>query len=176
VTAACAATQPAAKGAETDPTFLMTSAKGAWNDPQPFLTLQRRPRYVPPGPEDADNGTFDAKRRGAFPVAAAAEVAVPTGWGASAGQTVRVAVIGQGDLFNGAELSPAKERLLMQTTSWLLGREDYLPSDAHVWQYPRLSLTPDDWQHRAWILAMVLGLPVLSAYLGFVVLLFRRLR
>jgi hypothetical protein len=174
--AAYASTQPVSAGSEEDPTFLLTTAKGAWNDPQPFMTLERRPRYVPPQPNDPDNGTLDAKRRGAFPVGAAVEATVPEEWGAGKGQKVRVVVIGQGDLFCGPKLSPAKERLLMQTTSWLLERDDYLPRDENEWRYPRLGVKPGDWQHRAWILAMLLGLPLLSAYLGFVVLLYRRLR
>jgi hypothetical protein len=157
-----------------DPTFLLTAT--GWNEERPFVTADRRPRFVQPSPTDPDRNTLEAKRRGQFPAGSAVEVRVPPSWDGPKGQTVRLAVIGQGDLFTGPELSPAKERLLMQTTSWLLGRDEYLPSADHPWKYPRLGIGPDDWRHRAWLLATGWGLPVLFAYLGLVVLLYRRLR
>ena len=36
--------------------------------------------------------------------------------------------IGHGGVFNGGELSPAKEMLLLDTCNWLLGRDDELPT------------------------------------------------
>ncbi len=157
-----------------DPIFLMTAT--GWNENQPFATGERRPRYTAPKEDDPDRGTLDARRRGPFPVGAAAEVPLPNSWGGAKGQKVRVAVIGQGDVFVGPKLSPARERLFLETANWLLGRDDYLPSDEHVWRYPRLELTPEDWQYRRWRDLAVWGLPLLFAYVGFVVLLYRRLR
>jgi hypothetical protein len=157
-----------------DPTFLLTAT--GWNDNQPFVTAERRPRYTAPKPDDPNRGTLEAARRGPFPVGAAAQVPLPESWNAPRDQKVRVAVIGQGDLFVGPTLSPARERLFLETANWLLGRDDYLPSDEHPWRYPRLGLTPEDWQYRRWRDVAVWGLPVLFAFLGFVVLLYRRLR
>jgi hypothetical protein len=157
-----------------EPTFLL-SASG-WNERQPFPTPERRPRYTSPKPDDPDRGTLDEPRRAAFPVGAVADVEIPPNWGASATTRARVAVIGQGDVFTGPQLSPARERLFLQTANWLLGRDDYLPRGDQVWSYPRLAFTPDDWQHRRWLDAATWGLPVLFAYLGLVVLLYRRLR
>jgi hypothetical protein len=167
-------TSPAGKKPTFDPTFLLTAT--GWNEAQPFPTGENLLAYTPPDLKDRNRGTLDARRRGAFPVGAAVEAAVPSTWGGPKGQSARVAVIGQGDVFTGTQLSPARERLLMQTTNWLLGRNDYLPSAEHPWNYPRLPLTPDQWQYRRWLDATSWGLPVLFAYLGFVVLLYRRLR
>jgi hypothetical protein len=86
-----------------------------------------------------------------------------------------VAVIGQGEVFVGSELSPAKERLFLQTANWLLGRDDYLPRADHPWSYPRVPLPPESSEHRLWLWG-AFGLPLLFAYLGLVVLLIRRLR
>jgi hypothetical protein len=157
-----------------EPTFLLSPT--GWNEEQPFATAERRPRYTPPSPTDPNNGTIDARRRGQFPIAVAVEVPLPEDWGKDAkGKTVRVAAIGQGEAFVGP-LKPAQERLLLQTVNWLLGRDDYLPRADHTWSYPRLALVPDDAEHKLWLWGARLGLPVLFAYLGCVVLLFRRLR
>jgi hypothetical protein len=89
---------------------------------------------------------------------------------------VRVAVIGQGDVFVGSQLSPARERLFLQTADWLLGRDEALPRADHPWSYPRVALLPGSEEHNYWLWGTRLGLPVLFAYLGCVVLLWRRLR
>jgi hypothetical protein len=89
---------------------------------------------------------------------------------------VRVAVIGQGDVFVGSQLSPARERLFLQTANWLLGRDEALPRAAHPWSYPRVALLPGSEEHNYWLWGTRLGLPVLFAYFGCVVLLWRRLR
>jgi hypothetical protein len=158
-----------------DPVFLI-SAPG-WNEEQPFATGQRVPRFTPPSANDPNNGTIDMKRRGTFPVGVAVEVPLPESWGRQVrGKTVRVAAIGQGDAFMGARLSPARERMFLQTANWLLGRDDYLPRADHPWAFPRLDLEPGQAEHDYWIWGAWLGLPVLFAYLGIVVLLVRRLR
>jgi hypothetical protein len=160
-----------------DPTFLLTAT--GWNEDNPFPTRERRPRYTPPPPNDPAAGTFDARRRGPFPVGVAVQARVPSWWGKGSGKdakTVRVAVIGQGEVFVGPSLSPAKERLFLQTANWLLGRDDYLPRGDHVWSYPRIDMAPDSAERSWWLWGTRLGLPALFAYLGFVVLLLRRLR
>jgi hypothetical protein len=166
---------PGGKRPAFDPVLLLSPV--SWNEEQPFPSEQRRLRYTPPAPDDPNNGTPNARRRGQFPVGVAVEATLPASWGkAGAGKTVRVAAVGQGGLFVGGELPPPRERLLLQTVNWLLGRDDYLPRADEPWRYPRLALAPEDSEHRLWLWGTRLGLPVLFAYLGFVVLLFRRLR
>ncbi len=166
---------PAGRQVKEDPIFLLTAGDG-WNDAQPFVTRDRRPHYEPPKPDEKTNGTFDEKRRGAFPVGIAVEAPLPSGWSSEPNRAVRLAVIGQGDVFCGPELAPAKERLLLQTANWLLSRDDYLPRAEHPWSYPRVDLAPGSTEEQLWLWGTRLGLPVLFAYLGLVVLLVRRLR
>jgi hypothetical protein len=157
-----------------DPVFLVTPE--GWNDDAPYPVRGHRPHYKPPEKNDPDNGTPDEKRRGAFPVGIAVETPLPSSWSSGTAKNVRLAVIGQGDVLVGEELSPAKERLLLQTMNWLLGREDYLPRNDHPWSYPRVDLIPGSQEEQLWLWGARLGLPVLFAYLGLVVLLLRRLR
>jgi hypothetical protein len=87
---------------------------------------------------------------------------------------VRVAAIGNGAVFVGPEISPTKERLLLDTCNWLIGRDDSLTRNAEEWEYPRVVMSRREhelWKWTAWV-----GLPALFAYLGVVVLLVRRLR
>ncbi len=157
-----------------EPTFLLTAS--GWNDDQPFVVRGRRPHFEQPKPDDPDNGTLDVKRRGPFPVGVAIETPLPPSWSRSgSANTVRVAVIGQGEVFVGAELSPAHERLFLQTANWLLGRNDYLPRADHPWSYPRVPLPADSLEHDLWV-GGVWALPVLFGYLGLIVWLLRRLR
>ncbi len=171
-----------AKGTEpkVDPVFLLT-AEG-WNDDQPFVSRGRKPHYEPPRTDDPANGTLDERRRGRFPVGIAVETPLPAGWYNGPARAVRLAVIGQGDVFVGNELGPTKEerpfkeRLFLQTANWLLGRDDALPQGGHPWSYPRVDLAPGSLEEQMWLWGTRLGLPVLFAYLGLVVLLVRRLR
>lgn len=166
------ANQPGAFAAE-----FMTTSSASWNDDQPFPTRERTPRFEPPKPDDPMKGTRDEKRRGPFPIGVAFETTLPAGWYESKDDkpaTVRVAAIGHGGLFSGTELSPAKERLFLNTCNWLLGRDDLLPRADRPWQYPRVQMSPYEqslWHWGAW-----LGLPALFAYLGLVVLMVRRMR
>jgi hypothetical protein len=166
---------PGGKKPNHDPVFLLSPA--GWNEDQPFPTRERRPRFTPPAPDDPNAGTVDAKRRGQFPVGVAVESSIPASWDKGAkDKKVRVAAVGHAEVFVGADLSPPREKLLLQTANWLLGRSDYLPNADHPWSYPRLALTPEDPEHKLWLWGTEVGLPVLFAYLGVVVLLFRRLR
>ena len=54
---------------------------------------------------------------------------------------VRLAVIGSGNVFVDPVLSPARQKLLLDTCNWLLGRDDLLNTEAKEWRYPRLELT-----------------------------------
>jgi hypothetical protein len=165
-----------AKDLDFDPTFLRTSKK-SWNDDNPFPTRERTPHLEQTKPDDPAKGTPDEKRPGPFSVGVAVETPLPAEWyaGSSASpRPVRLAAIGHGHLFTGPELSPARERLLLDTCNWLLGRDDQLPRGDHPWSYPRVSLSERNWQLWNW--GMRLGLPILFAYLGVVVLMVRRVR
>jgi hypothetical protein len=160
-----------------EPVFLVT-AEG-WNDDRPFPSRDFKPHFERPKKDDPANGTPEGKRRGEFPVGVAVEAPVPAAWSSGTPATapaVRVAVIGQGDVFVGEELSPARERLFLQTANWLLGRGDYLPRADHPWKYPRVDMTPGSREEQLWLWGTRLGLPALFFYLGLVVLLVRRLR
>lgn len=89
----------------------------------------------------------------------------------------RVVVIGHGGLFSTPSLSPARERLLQHLCNWLLNRHERLPttvSDEKKWRYPRIEL--DDTAFRSWRWGTFVGLPLVFAYLGMVMLMIRRTR
>ncbi len=91
--------------------------------------------------------------------------------------TTRLVVFGHGGLFNGKELDPGRETLLLQSVHWSLKREDQMPHDAAAadrWRYPRVPLSPVE--YAGWRWGTFLGLPLLAAYLGLIVLMLRRLR
>jgi hypothetical protein len=169
-----AAPESSLRAPAVDPVFLVT-AEG-WNEEQPFAPGTTRLRYEAPKPGDLAIGTFAEKRKGQFPVGIATEVPLPADWASYPPKTVRLAVIGQGDVFVGSQLAPAKEQLFLQTANWLLRRDDSLPRADHPWSYPRVALMPGSLEEQLWQWGTRLGLPVLFAYLGLVVLLVRRLR
>ncbi len=177
----------AAKQLPVDPVFLMTSPQ-SWNEDQPFPTDGRVPQFEQPQ-RDQDKRKqlkpaatgLETRRRGPFPIGVAVETALPHEWYASQGDKparVRLAVIGQGGFFAGKDIPAAQEKLFVQTINWLLGRDDRLPRDERLWSYPRVNDTipPDSSTEYLWLWGARLGLPVLFLYLGFVVVLFRRLR
>jgi hypothetical protein len=187
LTALAQAQNTAAEQLTVDPVFLMTSAQ-SWNEDQPFPSDGRIPQFEQPQ-RDQDKrrqlkpaGGLEERRRGPFPIGVAVETALPRDWYGSAPPQhetrVRLAVIGQGGFFTGKELPAAQEKLFVQTINWLLGRDDRLPRDEHLWSYPRVNDTipPDSPTESLWLWGARLGLPVLFLYLGFVVVLFRRLR
>jgi hypothetical protein len=159
-----------------DPTILMTSPE-SWNEDKPFPSEDGSytPTFKGSGSDDPNRGTLDVRRRGPFPVGVALETAPPADWYGSAEakpDAVRVAVIGQGSFLIGANLDPARERLMLDTCNWLLGRDAALPQAGPAWSFPRVEVADQE----LWLWAMRLGLPVLFAFLGTVVLLARRLR
>lgn len=159
-------------------TTVLVTAPAAWNDENPFPSTARPvPRFERPTGFDPDAGTIDEKRQGTFPVAVAFAAKVPQDWLTSASQspeTMRIVAIGSGSVFTGRQLPPAPELLLLDSCNWLLGRDDRLARPGEIWSYPRVDLTARE--QSLWMWACRLGLPVLFAYLGAVVLLFRRLR
>ncbi len=169
-----------------DPDFLMTNPR-SWNEDQPFPTADSVPQFERPSKGRDKNlletgkDPLETRRRGPFPIGIAVETPLPSSWYGSAADkpaTVRLAVIGQGGFFTGKKLAPAQERLFVNTMDWLLGRDDQLPRDDRVWSYPRVNDTipPDSEMEYLWLWGVRLGLPVLFAFSGLVVLLFRRLR
>jgi hypothetical protein len=171
-----------------DPDFLMTNPR-SWNEDQPFPTGDSIPQFEKPNkgrdkePKalEANKDPYETRRRGPFPIGVAVETKLPAKWYDSAADqpaTVRLAVIGQGGFFSGKKLPPAQEKLFVNTINWLLGRDDQLPRDDRVWSYPRVNDTipPDSEIEYLWLWGVRLGLPVLFAFFGLVVLLFRRLR
>jgi hypothetical protein len=156
--------------------FLFTSAD-SWNESQPFALEDYTPKLDRPKADDPTRGTLSEERAGPFPIAAAVQEKLPASWYAEKGgtpATVRVAVIGHGGVFMGPALTPAKEKLLLDVTNWLLGRDDLLARNSQAWEYPRVDLTTED--ASLWRWGMIGGLPLLSLYLMAVVLMVRRLR
>jgi len=161
-----------------DPDILMTSAD-SWNDDQPFPTPERIPSYEAPkdGKDDPNKGTLEARRRGPFPVGAAVETTLPSVWfteGEKKPESVRVAVLGESWFLIGPDLGAFKERLALDTINWLLGRDDFLARPSEPWSFPRIDMETK--RRDLWRWAVQLGLPVLCAFAGVVVLLTRRLR
>jgi hypothetical protein len=170
-----------------DAVFLMTNPR-SWNEDQPFPTADSVPQFEKPKKRGKDGALmeeskdpYETRRRGPFPIGVAVQTRLPTKWQDSAADkppTVRLAVIGQGGFFTGKELPLAQEELFVSTIDWLLGRDDRLPKDERAWSYPRVNDTipPDSEREYLWLWGVRLGLPVLFAFLGLVMLLFRRLR
>jgi hypothetical protein len=161
-----------------EPEFIITD-RDAWNADNPYPDRNDRlPTFKRPKDDDPSYGTLDERRRDAFPVGVAFETRTPLAWYGDSGSptTVRVAAIGEGQLFAGRDLSltPAKERLLLNTCNWLLGRDDRLPRADKPWSYPRVAM--DEHERFIWSSVVPLALPVLFVYLGLVVLMVRRLR
>jgi hypothetical protein len=160
-----------------DAVLMMTSPE-AWNENQPFPTREHIPRFQQTKPGDSDKGTIREERRGQFPIAVAVETRLPASWYEGKevnAATVRLAVIGQGEVFSGTTLNPAKEKLLLDVSNWLLGRDDLLArEDAEPWHYPRVTLT--DAENGLWQWGTRLGMPLFFVYLGLMVFMVRRMR
>lgn len=163
--------------------ILMTSAD-SWNEDQPFATENSTPAFKSAtGAKQEKPALEDAlmeRRRGPFPVGAVAEEKLPEAWfGKDEKQPgfVRSAVIGEAWWLIGPTLDPARERLVTDLFNWLIGRDDRLarrPGEESVWEYPRLEWSAE--KAGLWRNGLEFGLPMLAAFVGFTVLLYRRLR
>jgi len=176
--------------------FLTADARGR---------ISYTPRYEPTLDSDPKAGTRMAERRGPFPVGIAIESRIPASWvdeeygreELAAGAFVavdplysalltasstrldrpleRLIVFGSGNLFAGAKLEPAQEKLLLHSMNWLTGREDRLPrGDLPPWSFPRVGMSDRDLM--LWRLGTAVGLPLIAVYLGLMVMMVRRLR
>jgi hypothetical protein len=163
-----------AEGREAAGEFLWTSAD-SWSAEQPFRELERRALRgsQPSDKEGQKEGALAGGRYGPFPVGVAVEAEIPEGWKGTA-RTARVAVVGHAGFLTGSDLSPASEKLLLDTCNWLLGRDDLLTLAAGEWRFPRLAVAEQD--RALWLWGACLGLPLLFAWLGVVVLLSRQVR
>jgi len=163
--------------------ILMTSAD-SWNEDQPYATDSTTPAFKSTAvakQEKPDLATaLMERRRGPFPVGAVAEEKLPDSWFGKDERRpgfVRTAVIGEAWWLIGPTLDPSRERLVTDLFNWLIGRDDRLarrPADEAVWEYPRLN-----WSERKaglWRSGLEFGLPLCAAFMGFTVLLYRRLR
>jgi hypothetical protein len=91
--------------------------------------------------------------------------------------TVRIVALGHGGLFTGKRLDPAQQTLLLDTLNWQLHRDDRLPAevpDEKKWRYPRADLSPREF--FAWRWLTFAGLPLLTAYVGLIALMVRKVR
>ncbi len=183
-----------AKEAIDEQAVFLLSGGDSWNETKPLPSDGRIPRFKRPKADDPSKGTLQEKRRGPFPIAVALETRPPASWYGDEKNPlrpkVRLAVIGHGGAFLGDPLSPAKEKLLLDTCNWLLGRDDLLAkdtpissspspgeereSDIETWQFPRVALSSTE--SALWTWGTRLGLPLLFAYFGLVMLLVRRMR
>jgi hypothetical protein len=158
--------------------FLVTREE-SWNEDHPFIVKNKPPSYMPPKDDDPKKETVEAPRRGPFPIGAAVETAIPQAWYEKEGaqpKTARIAVIGSGAAFVGPELTPLKEKMLLDVTNWLIGRDDLLAHEVKDWKYPRVDLDQKSVEYKIWEWGARLGLPLMFLYFGAVVGLVRRMR
>lgn len=89
----------------------------------------------------------------------------------------RIAALGHGGLVVGKRLDPATETLMLSTMNWQLRQDDRLAKDVSPnerWEFPRSNLSAS--ASKIWLFIGSIGIPVIAAYFGVIVLLFRRLR
>ena len=164
---------------------IFLAARTSWNEDQPFATEKGTPAFrsqtgEAANPANRDRDPFTERRKGPFPVGVAAEELLPESWfkeGERRPGPVRTAVVGESWWLVGPTLDPARERLAVDLAQWLVGRDDTLarkPDADHEWRYPRLGMSPRE--QGLWSRMALLGLPVMAAFSGFAVLLYRRLR
>jgi hypothetical protein len=156
--------------------FLMSSPE-SWNEEHPFISKKGVPRYSPSSEAaDPKRGTLEEERRGPIPIAVAMERSVEPWFPGEKGlPKARFAVIGHGGVFVGPTLPPMNEKLLLDTTNWLLGRDDLLAHvDPQPWKYPRAELSAAG--ATAWKGFGAVILPAFFLFLGASVLMLRYVR
>jgi hypothetical protein len=112
----------------------------------------------------------------------AVERKLPQSWYAKGEKPAkaRIGVIGNGGVFVGAApmnpLNPVKEKLLLDVSNWLLGRDDLLSQakPENEWRYPRVELSES--QKLTWFLVTLVLMPMAFLYAGLGVGLVRRMR
>jgi len=171
--------------------IVLMTGTDSWNESQPFTKDGKAPEPPSPGNaaaaergKDKDRGKEDGdkgqllleKRRGPFPIAVTQEKPV-TEWfpdDKSLPKT-RFAIIGHGGVFVGNSLPAMNEKLLLDTTNWLLGRDDLLARiDPTPWSYPRTQLSSA--AALAWKGFGAVVLPAFFLFLGAAVLMLRYVR
>ena len=164
---------------KSDPHFVWT-AKDCWSETRPFP----EPGRYEPKPDTMDEEKLltgggaaspGDEQPGPLPIGVAIEKpADPSSWDSqSAGATTRLAVLGKAALITGPQLPPENEKLFINVVNWLLGRDYLLGLETTEWSYPRMAITA---QTKAlWLWFLRLGIPVLCAFAGAVVLMYRRL-
>jgi hypothetical protein len=156
--------------------FLITRDE-SWNEDHPFIVKNKAPSYTPPKSDDPRKGTVEEPRLGPFPIGVAVETPIPADWyetESTKPKTARIAVIGSGSAFVGTELTPMKERMLLDVVNWLIGRDDLLAKEAGTWQYPRVAIP--EMQFQLWQWGARLWLPLVFVFLGVVVTMARQMR
>jgi hypothetical protein len=159
--------------------FLMTDPE-SWNEDRPLGGEKWIPHFERPKADDPNKGSILETRRGPFPIGVALEADVPEEWyendPVKKPAKVRLVVIGHGGLFIGEKdkLSPIREKLFLDVSNWLLGRDNLLAQEGAPWQYPRVELRPE--AKNLWTWGTRLGLPLLFVCLGLNVWLVRRMR
>lgn len=156
--------------------FLVTREE-SWNEDHPYIVKNKPPTFTPTKDDDPKKGTVEETRTGPFPIGVAIETTIPAAWydkETAQAKTARIAVIGSGGAFVGPELTPLKEKMLLDVANWLLSRDDLLARDVETWQYPRVAVSED--AYNLWQWGARLGLPLIFVYLGAVVGLIRRMR
>jgi hypothetical protein len=166
----------ARRKAEENAVFLSTR-KESWNEEKPFIVDDEPPIYTPTKDGDPRKGTVEEERNGPFSIGVAVETELPASWFDKAPakpQKVRIAVVGNGGVFIGKTLPPLKEKIFLDVANWLIGRDDLLAKDTETWHYPRVELTPIEFNLWQW--GARLGLPLVFIYLGTIVWMVRRMR
>lgn len=164
---------------------IFLASGSSWNEDQPFATDKGTPAFRSQSgdganPVNRDKDSYSERRKGPFSIGVAAEELLPEQWfkeGERRPGPVRTAVVGESWWLVGPSLDPARERLAVDLAQWLVGRDDNLarkPEAWNEWRYPRLGMTPRE--QGLWSRGALLGLPVMAAFAGFAVLLYRRLR
>ena len=86
--------------------------------------------------------------------------------------STRLAVLGKARLITGEKLDPDNEKLFITLVNWLLRRDYLLGLKTTEWAYPRMEIGEQPRDRWLWFLR--LGMPVLCAFAGAVVLMYRR--